>query len=292
MKNLKRNRQSTRGITLIALIVTIIVLLILAGIALNLIMGQNGILKRAEETAKLHEISEITERLEIEKSSSAIDNVGTPSLEKYLEHIVKEGIIEENDITDTEEENSKLVTVEGKYVFLVEVEEDKNIKITYAGEVGKLGPQIEIIVESITTNEIKIKVNAIRMQKGKYEYYIKDIEKKEEYKLLNTIEEDRYIFSGLIQNREYQIKVVAKNIGKAEKETGEIRTIRLEDLTEEDIKFTYNPSGWSNTNITVTASANIEIPNGYSIRTSKDALNWTEDVSQSFTEKGNIYAEL
>lgn len=39
--------KNVQGITLIALVVTIIVLLILAGIALNLTIGQNGIFSRA-----------------------------------------------------------------------------------------------------------------------------------------------------------------------------------------------------------------------------------------------------
>ena len=45
MKKIANNR----GITLIALIVTIIVLLILAGISVSMLTGQNGILNRAAE---------------------------------------------------------------------------------------------------------------------------------------------------------------------------------------------------------------------------------------------------
>ena len=46
MKNLRRNENA---ITLIALIVTIVVLLILAGVSLNAIFSENGIIKRAQE---------------------------------------------------------------------------------------------------------------------------------------------------------------------------------------------------------------------------------------------------
>ena len=41
-------KKQVKGITLIALVVTIIVLLILAGVALNLTIGQNGIISRAK----------------------------------------------------------------------------------------------------------------------------------------------------------------------------------------------------------------------------------------------------
>ena len=48
MKN-KRNYLKEKGITLIALVVTIVVLLILAGVSLNAIFGDNGIIKRAQD---------------------------------------------------------------------------------------------------------------------------------------------------------------------------------------------------------------------------------------------------
>ena len=46
---LKHKLKKNRGITLIALVVTIIVLLILAGISISMLTGQNGILNRAQE---------------------------------------------------------------------------------------------------------------------------------------------------------------------------------------------------------------------------------------------------
>ena len=50
--------RKTKGITLIALVITIIVLLILAGVSLNLIAGTDGILGKAssarEKTIKAH----------------------------------------------------------------------------------------------------------------------------------------------------------------------------------------------------------------------------------------------
>ena len=40
------------GITLVALVVTIVVLLILAGISLNLVLGENGIITQAQKAKK------------------------------------------------------------------------------------------------------------------------------------------------------------------------------------------------------------------------------------------------
>ena len=41
--------KNKRGITLIALVITIIILLILASVSLNLVLGDNGIIERAQQ---------------------------------------------------------------------------------------------------------------------------------------------------------------------------------------------------------------------------------------------------
>ena len=68
-KTLKRNK----GITLIALVVTIIVLLILAGISINMLMGQNGILNRAQEAKSKTEKGSVREELELAITSLGMD---------------------------------------------------------------------------------------------------------------------------------------------------------------------------------------------------------------------------
>jgi hypothetical protein len=49
---MKTNFKTQKGITLIALVITIIVLLILAGITINLTVGQNGIITTAQQAGK------------------------------------------------------------------------------------------------------------------------------------------------------------------------------------------------------------------------------------------------
>ena len=53
--------KETRGITLITLAVTIVVLLILAGISINAVIGDNGIIKKAQNSAELTKESEAKE---------------------------------------------------------------------------------------------------------------------------------------------------------------------------------------------------------------------------------------
>ena len=45
-------KRNQRGITLIALVITIVVLLILAGITINLVFNEGGILTRANQAKK------------------------------------------------------------------------------------------------------------------------------------------------------------------------------------------------------------------------------------------------
>ena len=63
MKTLK---NKNKGITLIALVITIIVLLILAGISISMLSGDNGILQRATDAKKNTETASAKEQIQIE----------------------------------------------------------------------------------------------------------------------------------------------------------------------------------------------------------------------------------
>lgn len=46
---MKNNKE--KGITLVALVITIVILLILAGVSIGMIVGENGLLAKAKEAA-------------------------------------------------------------------------------------------------------------------------------------------------------------------------------------------------------------------------------------------------
>ena len=50
-KTIQTIKKQVKGITLIALVVTIIVLLILAGVAISLTIGQNGIITKSTNSS-------------------------------------------------------------------------------------------------------------------------------------------------------------------------------------------------------------------------------------------------
>lgn len=56
-------KHSAKGITLIALVITIVVLLILAGITINYVMSDNGILKKATDATNVYEKEKSREEL-------------------------------------------------------------------------------------------------------------------------------------------------------------------------------------------------------------------------------------
>mgnify|MGYP004497032403 CR=1 FL=1 len=84
-KNLNKEKKiimkrNTKGITLIALVVTIIVLIILAGVSINLVFGNLGIVTKAKEAKRMQEQAELNEQIALGELSNEIDKtLGTPT---------------------------------------------------------------------------------------------------------------------------------------------------------------------------------------------------------------------
>ena len=87
MKKTKRKNEQ-KGITLIALIITIIVLIILAGISIAMISGQNGILNRTAEASVQADIAETKEKIKLELMGK-YDNNGKYTNEDVIAAVLK-----------------------------------------------------------------------------------------------------------------------------------------------------------------------------------------------------------
>ena len=74
---MKRTNLREKGITLIALVVTIIILLILAGVTISLVVGQNGLIGRTQASATTTQMARI-----IEDGNMAIAAIQTDKLPK------------------------------------------------------------------------------------------------------------------------------------------------------------------------------------------------------------------
>ena len=65
INQLLMQQSKTNGITLIALVVTIVVLLILAGITISTVFSENGLIQKAQEAKDVQLIATYQDRIEI-----------------------------------------------------------------------------------------------------------------------------------------------------------------------------------------------------------------------------------
>ena len=80
-------KEKNRGVTLIALVITIIVLLILAGVSVATLTGDNGVLTKAKEAKKATEKAEAKEAVQMEVAGS-FGNDGI-----YSTHLAKQNVL-------------------------------------------------------------------------------------------------------------------------------------------------------------------------------------------------------
>lgn len=75
--------KENKGITLVALVVTIIVLIILAGISISLLLGDNGIIQKAQAGGEKYKEAAIKEHLQLLAADVFADKLGRPTWADY-----------------------------------------------------------------------------------------------------------------------------------------------------------------------------------------------------------------
>ena len=80
-------KESEKGITLIALVITIIVLLILAAVSIAMLTGENGILSKASTAKEKHLIAQYEEELNLCIMEMQTDELGTLTMEKLIKKL-------------------------------------------------------------------------------------------------------------------------------------------------------------------------------------------------------------
>ncbi len=98
---MEETRKSNKGITLIALVTTIIILLILAGITITSLTGDNEIIKKARTSAEKTEMANIEEQIEmvIIKVEQKYKN---PNMDNIIDELKNSKIISEDSQVDIE----------------------------------------------------------------------------------------------------------------------------------------------------------------------------------------------
>ena len=120
----KEKRKQERGITLIALITTIIVLLILAGITIGAITGSNGIIGQAQSAKEETEISQEKEIIDISTVEAMGKNNRGNLEEEEFQNVIDKHTNEKADVTDIGEEFEVLFEESNRYYI---VDKDGNI---------------------------------------------------------------------------------------------------------------------------------------------------------------------
>ena len=143
----KELKKKTKGITLVALVVTIIVLLILAGVTISFSLGEDGIFKKAKEGTEIYQNASKNEKVEIDKVSNYID--------KYLENNEKED--EEKPIKST------LDTVTGEEKTNTQVNDKYGNKVVVPAGFKIINPDASvldgIVIEDISAGNESAKGN-------------------------------------------------------------------------------------------------------------------------------------
>ncbi len=128
--NFKIKFKKNKGITLIALVVTIIVLLILAGISITMLTGQNGILDRAGEAKNANGVAQGEELIKV----SVMDALTRGTGELTDENLRK--ALSSN--LGTEGKDYEIVGSENCGWTVTIKENDKDYKISSTGKIGEI----------------------------------------------------------------------------------------------------------------------------------------------------------
>lgn len=124
--------KEMRGITLIALVITIVIIMILSGVTINLVVGNNNLFDKAKSTQKIQTVAGIKEALELEKVDIQVESKKV-DLDTYLEQIStgkKNYNLSSKEKVD--EKNAEII-VNDEYKFLVKDKENGDVEIIYDG---------------------------------------------------------------------------------------------------------------------------------------------------------------
>ena len=142
--------KEMKGITLVALVVTIVVLLILAGVSINSVLGENGIIIKAKEAAEKTAAAQEREMIErnlleqeLENSLATptpkpqpTDGVKIPAGFYYVGGTKTSGIVISDNVNDKDKYKNKAVVgtdlLGNQYVWIPCTTDSTSSKLQYA----------------------------------------------------------------------------------------------------------------------------------------------------------------
>ena len=172
---MRKNLKNQKGITLIALVVTIVVILILAGISIVTLTGENGIINKASIAKEESKKAEYKEELELIglglQVEDGINNLSTKDfMDKYQYEIRQNKKFKESEVKRKSDETILVTTKEG-YVYEITQE-----AVEFIGKTGETTPpdlkQSDIEgrcdPDDWTNGEVKVTVKVNNKKLSKY----------------------------------------------------------------------------------------------------------------------------
>ncbi len=152
-------KRKEKGITLISLVITIIVLLILAGVAVNTLIGDNGIINGTISVVERSNIATWKEKIEL----SIIELISLEdreiTIDKIIDRVIEKGITtEENSNKETGQVNT-----EGGYIYEIKEKEDGSWEVIYIGKGELAKTELSITVAkdiSALTTKVTLTIKA------------------------------------------------------------------------------------------------------------------------------------
>ena len=196
-------KKNARGITLIALVITIIVLLILAGVTINALSGENGIITKSKEAKIKTEKSKTIEKINLAILTAMTKGDGDIDNATLREELEKEGLT-----VKTEGNNLPWDVSDGKYIYRINedytVEEVEGINLSKK-EIKLASGENETITATLTEGTTG---------KITWESSAPDIVKVENGKITAVGESGTATITAKVEGTEYQATCTVKIIQK------------------------------------------------------------------------------
>ena len=196
--------------------------------------SEGGLIKRAEQAKEMQEKEALNEKLELAKASviTSFDENGKRkelTVDNYIEELIKEGIIDRDDVTDNGDGTKQVTTEDGDVITVRKDEETGEIITEIEGKADKLPVKIKEIKLTTSTNSIKVDVEVKRGEGAKYKYYYKKQDTTDAFKLAKESNSTSYTIENLEQNVTYVIKVEATNENGTVSKEATGRTVEIPD---------------------------------------------------------------
>ena len=156
MNNTKKSLKSSNGITLIALVITIIVLLILAGISISMLSGDNSILQKATDAKQTSERAEAKEQAQIDIMAWITDKTANHQDSSLDDNKIKEILTDKSYVKEAKA--TSFITKKGEYEIPYSELYTKNLVSTTEINYGSKTAQTVAEGDDITIGTERFKV--------------------------------------------------------------------------------------------------------------------------------------